>query len=233
MSVICTSFDTEKVRGTRGDVVWGAGEKPESVASAIIAKESSRDAALAVGVTASVVSSTWPVKIGKVDFVAQHGMRSIEPQRYSMQFEWRRRERESVPSLMRRSRAVLGGGAGLGTARASLLGKGTRKFFLSQSETRPSTTSPDRTHLCGQHRPGTARLGHLAPPATSDAGKLPKDARPLQKEIQKARGIFLKIPLAKTEGSRARGYVHLFHQPSQVEQIDGFNTPSFETCNWT
>jgi len=23
------------------------------------------------------------------------------------------------------------------------------------------------------------------------------------------------------------------HQPSQVEQIDGFNTPSFETCNWT
>ena len=23
------------------------------------------------------------------------------------------------------------------------------------------------------------------------------------------------------------------HQPSQIEQIDGFKTPSFETCNWT
>ena len=34
--------------------------------------------------------------------------------------------------------------------------------------------------------------------------------------------------------TRARlGTTALVHQPSQVEQIDGFNTPSFETCNWT
>ena len=26
---------------------------------------------------------------------------------------------------------------------------------------------------------------------------------------------------------------HRIHQPSQFEQTDGFNTPSFETCNWT
>ena len=59
MSLSCASFDTEKVRGTGGDVVWCTGEKPESMASDIIAKESSRDAALAVGLTASMVSSTW------------------------------------------------------------------------------------------------------------------------------------------------------------------------------
>ena len=102
-----------------------------------------------------------------------------------MQFKWRRRERENFPSLLRRSRAGLGGRVGLRTGRASLLKKGTISFCLNLRPDRTPPAQIKRTSvgsICRELR-GWAILHNRRLPTRASSPRA--CARPLQKDMQK------------------------------------------------